>query len=143
MKQKQSLKLLLLCLIASILLHLFVAYSYRSPEISPPQNAEQQSSNKKQDDSLDDGKTSIWVGLGIAPCDSYEGIGVQFNALTGIVSHAAQGAPAHNAGIRIGDELVTPLWNMQLAFGQVLDVVVLRSGKRLTFKVVVDRICHE
>jgi hypothetical protein len=143
MKKKESLKILLLCILASIILHLLVAYKYRSPQVDPPQNAEQKSRDKKQSDSLDDSKISIWVGLGPVPCDSYEGIGVQFNSLTGIVSHVAPGAPAYNAGIRIGDELVTPLWNMKLIFGQVLTIVVLRNSKDLTFKVVVDRICHQ
>lgn len=143
MKQKNSIKLLLISLLASILLHIFVAYKYKPIQIDPPQNTRQQSRAQDQQEDLDDGKTSIWVSPGIRPCDSYEGIGVQFNAITGIVSHVAAGAPAHIAGIQVGDELVTPLWNMQLAFGQALDIVVLRKGKKITLHTIVDRICHE
>ena len=143
MKQKQSLKLLIISIILSTLLHTFVMYRYKSPQINPPQNEQHGSASNSEGEDLDDKKTSIWVSPGIRPCDSYEGIGLQFNGITGIVSHVAPGAPAHIAGIQVGDELITPLWNMQLAFGQVLDVVVLRNEKKITIQVVVDRICHE
>ncbi len=140
MKQKNSLKLLLVCISVSIFLHLLTAYSFGPSPVKPPEPPPRQA---KTQESQQDKKNTIWVTTGIVPCDSYEGIGVQFNALTGIVSHAASGAPAYNAGIRIGDELVTPLWNMELTFGQVLDVTILRRGKKLTFTIVVDRICHK
>lgn len=142
MKRKNSLRLLFACLLFSILLHFLAALKF-SPKVEKPQPQSDNNKQAKAAGDSEDGKTSIWVSPGIVPCDSYEGIGVQFNALTGIVSHAAPGAPAHNAGIRVGDELITPLWNMSLTFGQVLDVAVLRNGKKLTFNVVVDRICHE
>jgi predicted metalloprotease with PDZ domain len=141
MKQRNSLKLLLISLIASIMLHVFIALKYQHPIVDNAQNT-QQSKKQHQQQDLDDGKTSIWASPGIVPCDSYDGIGVQFNGITGIVSDIAVGAPADKAGIRVGDELITPLWNMQLAFGQSLDVIVLRDGKKITLHVVVDRICH-
>lgn len=142
MKQKTSLKILFACLLFSIFLHFLAALKF-SPKIQEPKPQPENNNQAKAAGDSEDNKTSIWVSPGVIPCDSYEGIGVQFNALTGIVSHAAPGAPAHNAGIRVGDELVTPLWNMSLTFGQVLDVTVLRKGKKLTFNIIVDRICHE
>lgn len=141
MKQKNSLKLLLVCLLVSICLHLLTAYTFQPSVVKPPEPPEQKQAQAEHEQQ--DKKNTIWVSTGIVPCDSYEGIGVQFNSLTGIVSHAASGAPAYNAGIRIGDELITPLWNMELTFGQVLDVTVSRHGKKLTFTIIVDRICHE
>jgi hypothetical protein len=141
MKQKHSLKLLLVCISVSIFLHLLAAYSFGPPPVKPPELSQQKQTQDEQ--GQQDKKNTIWVSTGITPCDSYEGIGVQFNSLTGIVSHAASGAPAYNAGIRIGDELITPLWNMKLTFGQVLDIEVLRNGKKLNFIIIVDRICHE
>ena len=139
MKQKHSLKLLLVCLLVSIFLHLLAAYSFQPSVVEPPEPPPQQA----QAEQGQDNKNTIWVSTGITPCDSYEGIGVQFSSLTGIVSYAASGAPAYSAGIRVGDELITPLWNMKLTFGQVLDVEVLRHGKKLNFIIIVDRICHE
>jgi len=143
MKQKNSLKLLLLSLVISSLLHFFFILKYRYTATDPVQSEQHQSRNQDPPQDLDDGKTSIWVSPGVVPCDSYEGIGVQFNAITGIVTHVASNAPADKAGLQIGDELVTPLWSMELAFGQKIDLVIVRDGKRLTMPVIVDRICHQ
>jgi hypothetical protein len=143
MKQKQSLKLLIISIILSTILHLFVMYRYKTPKIDPPQTGQRQSSSNGRGEDIQDKKTSIWFTPGIVPCDSYDGIGLQFNAISGIVTYVAGNAPADLAGIKVGDELITPLWNMELTFGQSLDVIVLRDGKKITLSVVVDRICHE
>jgi S1-C subfamily serine protease len=141
MKQRNSLRLLSTCIIVSLLLHLFIAYSFNRPNVEPPPENSQRKEQTKSDE--EDNKTSIWVSPGIVPCDSYDGIGVQFNQITGIVSHVAPDSPAYKAGVKNGDELVTPLWNMQLIFAQKINLVVIRDGKHITLPVVVDRICHE
>lgn len=143
MKQKHSLKILLISLLISLALHIFVALKMETQGEPIDDVTEDQQSNASRSDGLDDNKTSIWVSSGTLLCDSYDGIGIQFNAITGIVSHVAPGSPAHKAGVKNGDELVTPLWNMDLTFGQKINLVVIRDDKRITLPIVVDRICHE
>jgi hypothetical protein len=143
MKQKHSLKTLLICLLISLALHIFVVFKTKTPgePISDVTHHQQPDAGRLND--LDDNKTNIWVSSGVVPCDSYDGIGIQFNALTGIVSHVAPDSPAYKAGIKNGDELITPLWNMELFFAQKIDLVIVRDGKHITLPIIVDRICHE
>lgn len=144
MKQKNSTKLFLICLLLSLLLHMLAAiqFSPKINELQPPP-ATQSQNNSNGNGSKEDEKTYIWVSAGIIPCDTYEGIGIQFNSITGIVNYVASGSPADKAGLEIGDELITPLWGMDLMFGQKIQIIVSRHGKRLTMPVVVDRICQQ
>jgi hypothetical protein len=140
MKQKNSLKIFLFCLLLSLALHLLVAAKF-SPKMNEPQLppvAENESGGNNKDET-----TTIWVSPGIIPCSTYEGIGVQFNSVTGIVNYVASGSPADKAGLEIGDELITPLWSMSLVFGQKIQLIVSRKGKQLTLPIIVDKICQQ
>ena len=140
MKQKNSLKIFLSCLLLSLALHLLLAAKF-SPKINQPQPPPV-TENASRGDS-ENSKINIWVSAGIIPCDTYEGIGIQFNSITGIVNYVASGSPAHKAGLEIGDELITPLWGMDLVFGQKIQLIVSRKGKQLTLPIIVDKICQQ
>jgi predicted metalloprotease with PDZ domain len=132
-------------LILSIVLHFFVVISrYKKYEV-PNKNQEQHQNQNKGGgaDKEEETTSKIWFSSGVIPCDAYEGIGVQFMALTGIITHVAHDSPAWKAGLRAGDEFITPIWNMNLKFGQNIEVAVKRSGKTLKFNILVDRICKE
>lgn len=134
----------MIALAVSIVLHAVLA-SYRYEAAKPPEKKPEQQERKNSDRDNDGSgeQVKIWFNKGIVPCDYYVGIGVQFMHLTGIVTHVAHDGPAWKAGLRAGDELVTDIWNMDLKFGQTVDLVVKRNGKTLKLKAIVDRICRE
>ena len=124
-------------------MHILIASNVKAPGEPISDNTQTQKSSSGKFDDLDDGKTHIWVSRGIIPCETYDGIGIQFNRITCLVNKVAPGSPADKAGLKENDELVTPIWNIDLVFGQKIDLVVIRDGKHITLPVVVDRICHE
>ena len=141
MKKKHSFKLLVLSVFISLFLHIFVAYKYKTLNNKPAPPESERSGNSRG--GIEDEKDSIWVNYGAVPCEYYNGIGIQFTGLTNTVMYVAPNSPAHKAGIKIGDELITDLWKMNLEFGQKIDIVVLRDGKQLVFSVTIDRICQQ
>ena len=145
MKNKyNSKKLLLISFIISLILHFYAAHHFSQKKMIQEQKNKGNSSEREQQVSYGPKeKHNIWFSPGIVPCDSYEGIGIQFNPITTIVTNVAKDGPAYNSGIRTGDEIITPLWNMDLRFGQRLNVKVKRDGTILEFNMVVNRICKE
>lgn len=143
MKQKNSLQIFLISLLISLVLHVFLVYKVKAPGEHVSSNSQDQNSASENRGNLDDAKTHIWVSRGIIPCETYDGIGIQFNRITCLVNKVAPGSPADKAGLKENDELVTPIWNIDLVFGQKIDLVVIRDGKHITLPIIVDRICHE
>jgi predicted metalloprotease with PDZ domain len=133
----------IVALAISLTLHIVLVLS-RYKNIQPPkQEQRQEGKSSKSEDSDGGEKVKIWFNRGPIPCDYYVGIGVQFMGLTGIVTHVAYDGPAWKAGLRPGDEFVTRVWDMDLKFGETVDLIVRRNGKTLKLKAVVDRICRE
>jgi len=136
---KNYLKLFVIVLLAHILLILFFSREAQISNQTPPQQQSSRSITYRDRQTQE----RIWVGIGILPCDTYDGIGVQYDEITSVVSYVAKNGPADKAGLRAYDLIISPLSNMQLSFGQILDVKVKRNNEILQLTMKVDRICKE
>jgi C-terminal processing protease CtpA/Prc len=135
---------LILSIVASIILHFYLMFKkIENTEIKQQKKQEQNHSANNGGDKDKDTTQKIWFKRSAIPCDSYEGIGLQFMLLTGIVTYVAPDSPAWKAGLRTGDELITPIWNMDLKFGQQVEIIAKRDNTNLKFNVFVDRICKD
>jgi C-terminal processing protease CtpA/Prc len=141
----KDIKLYFVALALSIVLHFVAANMFSQKKLIDKNKQQSNSNNSKQHQIKDDEDRyqHIWFKRGVVPCDTYEGIGIQFQLITGIVTYVAIDSPAYKAGLREGDEIVTPIWSIDLKFGQVLDIKIKRNNKEFIFKTTVDRICRE
>jgi predicted metalloprotease with PDZ domain len=74
---------------------------------------------------------------------SYVGIGVIYDGLTGLIETASPLYPAAQAGIRVGDILRDDLRHTAPTVGQLLQVHIERDGQLLTFSIRAVRICFK
>lgn len=134
---------LIISLILSISLHFYLIFKKIENTEIKKQQEQQQQKRGSSDGEDKDTTQKIWFNRSVIPCDSYEGIGLQFMLLTGTVTYVAPDGPAWKAGLRAGDELITPIWNMSLKFGQQVEIIAKRDNTNLKFNVFVDRICKD
>ena len=78
-----------------------------------------------------------------APCEnSFGGIGVEYDYLQ-VITNIPEGNPAFNAGMKIGDQIVTPLDYIRGELGTAVTVEVMRNNtEHLTFTMIRDKICQ-
>lgn len=84
-------------------------------------------------------------GTGGDCLDSFGGIGLHFSQVNGgviQVREAPEGYPAERAGIKKDDILISPPYKEIVGpVGSAIEVTVLRDYKKLTFKMVREKIC--
>lgn len=142
MNKKKSTKLLLISIALSIVMHFLLAYVYHDTQ--PKENRKTEEYQVSYNNKNSKNKSEhIWFNSGKKPCNHYDGIGIQYNAISGIVSSVAINGPADIGGLKIGDELLTPVWYMDFKFGEVVEIKVKREDTILIFNVKVDRICTD
>ncbi len=71
----------------------------------------------------------------------YGGVGIMHGNLDGMVTKAPKGYPAYEAGVRVGDILLT--LDLKGEVGTPVVISVLREGKQLNFPAVRATICYE
>ena len=77
----------------------------------------------------------------LAQCkDSFGGIGVTHDPMTGTITTAHKFYPAWEAGIRDGDRLVNPE-RLRGKIGTSVTVTLIRNGETLTFNLIRGKIC--
>ena len=142
MNKKKSTALLVISILLSIILHFLLAYLYhnteskKTKEAQPEQQVRYNTNGKNKSE-------HIWFNSGKKPCNHYDGIGIQYNPISGIIDAVAANGPADVSGLRAGDELITPVWIMDFKFGQIIEIKIKRQEVILIFNVKVDRICKD
>lgn len=79
---------------------------------------------------------------GTACQKSYRGIGVMINYGSLQVVQVVKGGPADKAGVLLGDIILDDYFN-QHSKGTEVVINVIRNGKTLQLKTIVDDICYE
>lgn len=80
----------------------------------------------------------------------YYGIGVRFDGLT--IMEVAKGYAADRAGIKVGDlftsyrdhreNKVVEGYDFRGEEGRTIDIYILRDGRKMTFTVTTEKVCH-
>ena len=140
MKHKKSISLIVSVLL-SFAMHMF--FLLKKINTDKQEDLKQEQSLNNSGKGEEDGKQKIWFRKSEIPCNSYDGIGVQYSQISGVISHVAAGGPADRAGIKVGDEFITPVWYMDFKFNQKVEIIVKRDNVNLKFNVLIDRICKD
>ena len=101
----------------------------------------------KKAKNLEKKKKSIVIKHAKKKCkngNSYIGIGVNIDFLSGSISRIGKGTPASKSGFKVGDTFVNPEVRIKDKYpkGTTIKVPVYRKGIIINIAVTVDKICY-
>lgn len=111
------------------------------------ENPEQEKKKKAKEDggAKDDGDIieKSPLGEGELNCDNwFGGIGVMHELGSRTITNVYEGYPAYDAGIQVGDVIVSPpIGSIRGEPGTKVVIDIYRVGRFITFEIVRDRIC--